>query len=588
MSRTLHIGSIYINGLKQESSKLPPAELEQLQARYHLFGYYERIRLHSRTVRSKFSYHALCDFAEPVALQPNTITSSTIPTNLPYRTRFETQSVLILRASLAPSIPALSHLARYFPKSKPSVEISWLESPSSSLLWTDQVPEDPTNGAGFEMDGDLIVSSMTAFFNAPHLTCLPFPALDTPESFDQFSTLRVDSFEDCPNGSTDACGQLPPWNWTSFNEPVWHYFNSVPTHIDRVPQDQAVQMHAESKYPISMPFERQLDIVQSAPVCPTPPPLSPAPHPRTFVPIPSSSWYQLSLFPIASQFTARMGMDAYAELGVFAARCSRQTIPLSPSNSYRAIKLLFKSKNLANSFVSNLLSCHGHPTLHIENYDLLSDAPGATLVNYEKILWLPYVGEVHECAMENKELVELMHRAPLHPSNVAVLDFRWKFLGQKGPNYPIPCPTDRADRMRLCPPRHTRKRRLDVIDFDMEWLMSSVLTKKHQFSDREWKEFRYLLMMLRGHTYGGLSQRLIRFIVGMWPTTDGTIDAVIRKIARWRNTEVPTMRQVEKRDETFGVLGNGKFRLELELCLDRGRYLLDPESNFDTVNYSNS
>lgn len=48
------------------------------------------------------------------------------------------------------------------------------------------------------------------------------------------------------------------------------------------------------------------------------------------------------------------------------------------------------------------------------------------------------------------------------------------------------------------------------------------------------------------------------------------IDRVIRTIARWSSEEF-VISNVMKRDETFGALGQERYRIELELRLDRGR-----------------
>jgi len=40
--------------------------------------------------------------------------------------------------------------------------------------------------------------------------------------------------------------------------------------------------------------------------------------------------------------------------------------------------------------------------------------------------------------------------------------------------------------------------------------------------------------------------------------------------------------------ETFGALGGGKYRIEFELRLDHGQYLVDTRIPFDSVTYSNS
>ena len=96
-----------------------------------------------------------------------------------------------------------------------------------------------------------------------------------------------------------------------------------------------------------------------------------------------------------------------------------------------------------------------------------------------------------------------------------------------------------------------------------------------------------MVMMLRGHSYGGLPKRCTQSVVGMWPTKDGVIDRVIRMIARWSFKEFP-ISNVMMRDETFGALGRGKYRIELELRLDRGRYLVDTRIPFNSIFYSNS
>ena len=116
-----------------------------------------------------------------------------------------------------------------------------------------------------------------------------------------------------------------------------------------------------------------------------------------------------------------------------------------------------------------------------------------------------------------------------------------------------------------------------------------MMVEQHTFGAAEWHELRYLVMMLRGHSYGGLLKKYARFVVGMWPTWDGAIDWVIQIIAHWSSSSKEfTKSHTMKRDETFGALGGGKYRIELELHLDRGRYLVDTRIPFDSINYSNS
>ena len=93
-------------------------------------------------------------------------------------------------------------------------------------------------------------------------------------------------------------------------------------------------------------------------------------------------------------------------------------------------------------------------------------------------------------------------------------------MGQKGPNDLLTVPLKSAAAVQLYP-RYQRRRRLDAVEFDCEWLTARASAGRVFFGTAEWLELRYLVIMLREHNYGGLSKRWAQFVVGMWPTEDG-------------------------------------------------------------------
>jgi len=128
------------------------------------------------------------------------------------------------------------------------------------------------------------------------------------------------------------------------------------------------------------------------------------------------------------------------------------------------------------------------------------------------------------------------------------------------------------------------------VEFDINWLWNRSAAHSHlqKFSHQQHCEMRYLLMMLRANAYGGLSKSASHFVAGMWPTESGAIDAVVRQIARWWVDDGGVCKSVSKKDETFGSLGSGVFRIELECRLEQGRYLRDPDVDFERVDYSHA
>ena len=305
-----------------------------------------------------------------------------------------------------------------------------------------------------------------------------------------------------------------------------------------------------------------------------------------FAPVPAGTWFITSFLHVSFELSPRSWVKQYSAYGVFAACCSKLDVSLDAKPLLcRVIKLLFKSRAAAATLISLLIHNPKSP-LTFESFVVLHDEDWKTVTPYDRVYWLPYIDQVYEHALDPGDFKFLLGRTPLHP-HMSAVDFRWTFLGQKGPNDLHTPPLTSAVVERRCPPCDARQQRLDVVEFDSEWLMARMIAKQHSFGTAEWSELCYLVMMLRGHTYGGLPKQFTQFVVGMWPTNDGIIDRVIRSIARWSSKEFAKS-HVMKRDETFGALGRGKYQMELELHLDHGRYLVDTHILFDRINYSNS
>ena len=267
------------------------------------------------------------------------------------------------------------------------------------------------------------------------------------------------------------------------------------------------------------PRQRFLAVANHAP-CSSVPRLQPPPRYVPFVPVQAGTWFIASFFHVTLELNARNWVEQYSAYGVLAARYSRLDVGLGAEPRLcQVVKLLFKSRAAAAILISLLVN-DAKSFLNFDSFTVLHDTSWKIVAQYERVFWLPFIDQVYAQALYPDDFKFLLGRAPLHP-HASHAEFRWKFLGQKGPNDPLTVPLKSAAAVQLCTPRYQRRRRLDAVEFDCEWLTARASAGRVFFGTAEWLELRYLVIMLRGHSYGGLSKRWAQFVVGMWPTEDG-------------------------------------------------------------------
>jgi hypothetical protein len=592
------------------------------------------VRFALKAVVAGLGQHPFERFHQSIALEPF-IPFAAIPPSGPgsgLHNRFEAQSTQIISVHSNPDPKIYTHTVRYFfqyrnNRSRRKMHFTWLSSPSSRL-WQ-LIPsvdpilrDDPAMCWMPGMPNSTGGSYKDALLHAPILSnrgneeladkiCQRFDikhpsAPDQPKVQSAMSAASMSHFCDAydrswfdetnldvlptrlttsPKGAVQSFGDalVPAGVAWSDDVGVANAITNGGTGL-ATSSDKRDLAEGVPEIPDTCDARQRLLAVTTQPPCSSVPRLQSPPRHVPYAPVQAGTWFIASFVHVAFELSPRSWVEQCSAYGVFAAHCSKLDVSLDAEPiSCRVVKLLFKSKAAAAIFISLLIN-NTKSSLTLESFTVLYDENWKITTPYDRVHWLPYVDQLYEHALDPDDFTFLLSRAPLHP-HVSAIDFRWTFLGQKGPNDLHTVPLTSAAAEQLCPPRDTRRRKLDCVDFDCEWLIAHMVAERRSFDDAEWRQLCYLAMMLRGHSYGGLPKRFTQFVVGMWPTKDGIIDRVIRIIARWSSTEFGRS-HVMKRDETFGALGKGRYRIELELRLDRGRYLVDTRIPFDSINYS--
>lgn len=314
-------------------------------------------------------------------------------------------------------------------------------------------------------------------------------------------------------------------------------------------------IHARSDTVEALTNHQRYSIVESYPPCIAADSLTNSIIPTNVhhIPVPATTWFLLTLFPVHNIANAVSWLQDLTSYGVMALRFSRKSVvdDGKPSKSYRDVELLFKSREKAMQLAYRLSELP-QAQLFVSSFRTLDKTRSSTLTLFTKYYWLPYIAEIYENAASTTEFEFLLGRAPLHPASNQQSDFRWVYLGQDGMNTPLLPPSNGNNHNYLCPPRASRRRSLNVVQFRVDWLEKVHDTLQQDLSPVEWDELRYFLMMLRATTYGGVSKKSQQFIVGMWPSARGVVDKVVRCVALARARESKKAQSVIKRDETFG------------------------------------
>ena len=162
--------------------------------------------------------------------------------------------------------------------------------------------------------------------------------------------------------------------------------------------------------------------VTSQPPCSSIPRLRSPPRWVPFAPVQAGTWFIASFLHVSFELSPQSWVKQYSAYGVFAVHCSKLDISLdSEPHICQIVKLLFKSRAAAATLVSLLINNPNSP-LTLESFAILHDKDWRTVTLYHRVLWLPFIDQLYEHALDPADFRFLLGHAPPHP-HVSVLDF---------------------------------------------------------------------------------------------------------------------------------------------------------------------